>query len=165
MPATVTDNIDIAAIASHVNRGALAGMEGCGIQLVESMQAMLSVPVQVQMSSRFTMVGGVPPGWYEWPVAGWEGQKASSHPQVEGTIRSAPGEAPRRETGELQASIATESRIMPDAVWLFVYTDCIYSPELENKMDRPHWAPLFKEMQASLPDLIREGISHDLLGF
>jgi hypothetical protein len=75
-------------------------------------------------------------------------------------IRSQPGESPRKETGDLQASVQHAVEADADVYTLEVYSDCPYAPHLERGTDqiarRPAWEPAVEAaIDAHLDRLVR----------
>lgn len=78
-------------------------------------------------------------------------------------IRSLPGEAPRRETGDLQGSIdakTIDGQDGPDSVTLEVSTNIHYAPRLETT--RPFMGPAFERMSADLPGALASRMARSL---
>jgi hypothetical protein len=74
-------------------------------------------------------------------------------------IRSAPGEPPRRETGDYRAGLGTELTFLPAGVSTSIFTDAPLGPWLENGTSRglaarPHFAPIFDRYAARAAETI-----------
>lgn len=81
-----------------------------------------------------------------------------------GPIRSQPGERPRRETGELQASTRHEvERLLFDETELNIVNDCSHGPPLEFgthvMAPRPFMAPAEIRLANDLPDDLNDAVA------
>lgn len=123
----MNDTVDIDAAFDELrDRIIVPVFEQAASDMVDEMREMISVPVEYIAGPR----GGII------------------------VIRSSPGEAPRRETGDLWASIQFMV-IAPRGVFMVVFTDVEYSLYLEQGTDRmdprPHWSTLLQIWQEILP--------------
>lgn len=121
------DTVDIDAAFDELrDRIIVPVFEQAGSDMVNDMREMISVPVEYIAGPR----GGII------------------------VIRSNPGEPPRRETGDLWASIQYLV-IAPAGVWMVVFSDIEYSLYLEQGTERmeprPHWSTLLTIWIEQLP--------------
>jgi hypothetical protein len=74
------------------------------------------------------------------------------------TIRSKPGEAPRRDTHNLHDSIQTSIETDDGQVSAAVDTDVFYAPILEDKMERPHFQVTFDEWTDEVIEAVAQAV-------
>lgn len=75
------------------------------------------------------------------------------------TIRSKPGEPPRRDTGRLLASAAAQTIDAARTVQGSVSVTTPYAKRLNNAMNRPIFGALLQERKARILDALRRSIT------
>lgn len=75
-------------------------------------------------------------------------------------IRSKPGEPPRKDTGRLQTSTATQTIDANDKVLGSVSVSTPYAKRLNNEMNRPIFGDILADNREALRDALRRGITN-----
>lgn len=75
-------------------------------------------------------------------------------------IRSKPGEPPRKDTGRLQTSTATQTLEGGDSVQGSVSVSTPYAKRLNNEMNRPIYGQILQKNRDALLDALRHGITN-----
>jgi hypothetical protein len=74
-------------------------------------------------------------------------------------VRSKRGEAPRRDTSNYRDSWVSFQARNGDRIEAELYSDVPYGPILENKLNRPHFEPVFRRAVNAAVDTMLDGMT------